>query len=137
MEQSSFQFSNPNVSRLELTRFDVPPGITDLLLETTFKVRNQKLTENTAVVSLKIEINNPDVIKMTEDVLDNLPFSLDLVIESEFNWDESIDEDLVNILLKVNAPSLLLSYARPIIQSTTGMTNYPPVMIPFFDFSTI
>ena len=53
---------------------------------------------------------------------------------SGFTWND-LDDEMVDTLLRQNAPALLLSYARPIIASITNASKFPTYNIPFFDFS--
>lgn len=62
------------------------------------------------------------------------PFFIKAVMEAKFLW-EDIDDDKIDAFLDVNAPSLLISYLRPIVSSVTSYAGITPLAIPFMNFS--
>lgn len=54
-------------------------------------------------------------------------------MEAIFTWENNLDPNMVKKLLKVNAPSLLLGYMRPLISNITNSSQYPTFNIPFLD----
>lgn len=56
-------------------------------------------------------------------------------MKAEFKWEKNIESSLADKLLKSNAPSLLLSYMRPIIANVTGNSAYPAFNIPYMDMT--
>lgn len=64
-----------------------------------------KKENNTATLSLELKVGHEG---------DDTPFYLKLVISSEFFWDEEA-ESRSKALLKQNAVTLLMGYARPLI----------------------
>lgn len=62
------------------------------------------------------------------------PFSLEIEMQSDFYLKESLPEKEVKILLQQNAPSLLLSYMRPIVSEITGY-GFQSFKLPFLDFT--
>ena len=62
------------------------------------------------------------------------PFSLKIRLESNFRW-EKMEEDVLEKMLKCNAPALLLSYMRPIISNITSASKFPTYNLPFVNFS--
>ena len=60
---------------------------------------------------------------------------LEIKLASEFSW-QDLAENKIDVLLRQNAPALLLSYARPIISSITSASKFPTYNIPFLDFSS-
>lgn len=66
---------------------------------------------------------------------ETVPFSLDITVKATFNWDDGLDEKLANELLNKNAKVLLLSYLRPFVTHLIVDAGYPPLVLPFYDFS--
>ena len=60
-------------------------------------------------------------------------FALLFVIMANFEWDETYDSETINNLLLINAPSLLLGYARPIISNITS-NSIGQYDLPFMNF---
>lgn len=90
--------------------------------------RNDK--DNSAVVELKVQLNKDNDTE-NEDPC----FVAEVTLQSVFSWPEDMEEELVQSLLRVNAPSLLISYARPIIVQLTAASPIPPYNIPFINMN--
>ena len=106
--RSEFQFTNPILSKIEF------------LYNKEFKDKNK------AIVSLVCELGEKN---------DLSPFWLLAEEEATFKWEEAIEEVIVKKLLKQNAPSLLLSYLRPIVVQVTQASPCGAYNIPFMNFS--
>lgn len=129
MEQSAFQFLPPYIQSIDYKKEDFDNS-KKLFVKTHFHVdikRNKH--EHIAIVELNISLNRDSD---TEEA--NAPFSLSMTVGALFKWDDCYDEDTVTSLLSINAPVLLLGYARPIIATITGNGNVPPYYLPFFNF---
>jgi preprotein translocase subunit SecB len=70
-----------------------------------------------------------DEVSSTDDA-----YNILVTMEASFRWPNKIDESLVNDFLTMNAPSLLLSYVRPIVSSLTAQSRFNPEDIPFMNF---
>ena len=57
-----------------------------------------------------------------------------MVLSAQFIWNDVYDENTLKDLLSINAPALLLGYARPMIASITNMSPYPSFNLPFYNF---
>lgn len=129
MNQSLFQFKDPVLTDLE---FKVNQNFNadekdEIEFKNDFKVMVARENSNPrAVVTLKVMINNDS---------NNAPFYCSATMSAFFKWEETIDENLVELLLNQNAPSLLLSYLRPLISNTVAASKYPPYNIPFMNFT--
>ena len=130
MKQSGFQFTNPIISKIN---YEFHPNFIwdkekGLSIANAFKTqigRNQ--TENSAYVELTILLGNTDQQKS--------PFYIEMIIGASFKWDNAYTEKTINDLLSINAPALLLSYARPMVATITNMSPYPSYRIPFYNFT--
>ena len=43
---------------------------------------------------------------------------------ANFRWNDELDDNMIDRLLNQNAPSLLLSYLRPIVAQVTSASKY-------------
>ena len=82
--------------------------------------------KNKAIVSLVVNLERRIIYS---------PFWLLAEEEATFKWEEAIEQVIVEKLLKQNAPSLLLSYLRPIVVQVTQASPCGAYNIPFMNFS--
>ena len=128
--ESAFQFKNPALTHLE---FEVNEGFDnqkneEVQIRINMSVQVSKSSNsNEALVGLKFEIG-----EMSEDC----PFYIKAVEEAYFKWENILEEEKVNQLLNQNAPSLLLSYLRPIVVQITSASPYDAYNIPFINFAS-
>lgn len=89
--------------------------------------------EKIPIVSLKSEItvkeardvqNRRAVLRMTVDANKEqekgIPFVLSITMAASFSWEEDVEEDVVESMIIKSAPSLVLSYIRPMITILTS-----------------
>lgn len=128
MKESNFKFTNPVVEGLEYNLSERYNPENDPTVNNKFEVNVAKSeTKNEAIVRLKV------VIDANQEGA-NSPFSLSLTIGAKFIWDNSYDDETINSLLSINAPALLLGYARPIISSITTTCPCGAYNLPFYNF---
>ena len=130
MVQSGFQFPNPIIYKINyVVHSDFKRNKEEPLSVTnSFKTNvSPKEDERRAIVELEISIGSMDSQKE--------PFYIELTIGASFRWDEAYAEETIRDLLSINAPALLLSYARPVISTITNMSPYPAYNIPFYNFT--
>lgn len=60
------------------------------------------------------------------------PFFIELSLDSMFRWTDDVEAP-TDILLKINATTLLMSYARPFITHLTADAGLNPFNLPFVD----
>ena len=112
---------------------------------TACKVLNFDKTAKKIEISSKVSVNEigKDVTNRTCIVSVNLvigdrtpkePFFIDVTMQSKFKWHEDLDGK-INGMLRINAPSLLIAYIRPIISSLTASSPYPSYYLPFINFT--
>ena len=124
--KSKFQFTNPHISKLvfeENTAFD-----------------NTKYSGLGSTISTKVDNKNNDSADVELCLClgvqkETVPFTMEITVKASFKWEESLPEKLVNDLLNKNAKVLLLSYLRPFVTHIVVDAGYPPLVIPFYDFS--
>lgn len=135
MEKSTFQFSNPAIELLNYQVNDAYINIGDSIeMQQLFSVDIRKKQDSKqAIVYLKIGINTHDE-KGKKVVQKEKPFSLELTMKAIFRWNDEFDDKTIDSLLSVNAPTLLLSYARPIVSMITTSSPIGSYNIPFYNF---
>jgi len=125
--ESKFKFTNPRIQDLKFCinkNWGKTPAIE---IQNSMSLQKEKNdSENSALVELRLEIGECE---------GNVPFFVDITIVSVFKWDDDITDP--NKYLDINAPALLLSYARPIIASITAYSGLPAYHIPFINFNEI
>ena len=131
MKESSFKFTNPIIESIgyEINTEYVRENKVEMLQE--FAVNTQRDEANRkAIVRLQIGINKSEL----GDKNKKKPFALIMVIKANFEWQDEYDEKTIEDLLAINAPALLLSYARPNIALITTTAPTGSYSIPFFNF---
>lgn len=123
IKRSNFQYSQPKVVKIifevnEDFNKDVYNG-----MPVAYEIALKNAESNNADVELSLEIG----VKGIET-----PCYMELVISSKFIWTEDA-EPIAESLLKKNAVTLLISYARPLVAHLTADAGYRPFNIPFVD----
>lgn len=128
MQTSEFKFSNPKLITLnfQLNNYTQATDEPDINMNISIQTNIDKKNETEADVELNIEIGDLSV---------SSPFFINLVIGAKFKLDSVIEGTDFNKLLDVNAPALLLSYARPIISSVTNHAGMRPLNLPYINFT--
>lgn len=136
IKESDFKFLQPHLSALHFTEnknfdqyYNDHPDQGDELLEAHPMMeleinKNENECKAYVVLTLKINVN---------DKREEVPYQLEISTASIFEWRNNIS-DKIDILLQLNAPTLLLSYMRPIISLITNTSRFPSYDIPFIDF---
>ncbi|MBK2401733.1 protein-export chaperone SecB [Erysipelothrix sp. strain 2 (EsS2-6-Brazil)] len=128
MKESQFQFKNPVVLELVFTYNESFNHEEDFFLENEFTQSiSRHETEPKAYVELELEVKSES----------NTPFYLKIKQASEFVWESDIfSKDEIDQLLSINAPTILLSYMRPIVSTITASSPLPAFNLPFIDFTS-
>lgn len=125
MKESKFQFSNPSLIKLffhanadfESDKFN------SMKIDGKTKILKSK-EDNLAVVEFLLRIGDTSV---------EFPFYIEAAMKADFKWEDELETEVVDNLLKSNAPSLILGYMRPVIANITNMSEYPVFNVPFID----
>lgn len=127
MKQSNFNFTDPVLLLLEFypNPVETMEDNDGSSVENVFDIDIiHKENYNEAAVTLGLTITGVD------DTL----FTLNAKMASVFSWgNDDFSEDELKILLTKNAPSLLLSYLRPIVATVTNASPFPVYNLPFVD----
>lgn len=129
MIKSDFKYSNPKLIKLDFEindNYESKHNISTKNIAISLDSQINKTGEKEAIVELKIEIGKKS---------DSSPLFMYMVIGAKFILDNDIEGTNFDNLLKINAPALLLSYARPIVASVTMQAGLSPLNIPFFNFA--
>lgn len=129
MKQSNLKFTNPIVTKFEfLTNPNFKMEDITLNVQNTFGVEISKsVDDNEAIVQLNVCIGS----KHFES---DIPFYIDMTIGAKFLWDDVYDEKTIQNLLSINAPALLLGYARPMVSYITSSGPFSTYTLPFYNF---
>ena len=85
-----------------------------------------------AIVELRVQLN-----KTEEEELKDVCFVAEATLQSVFSWPEEMGQDKADALLNINAPALLISYARPIFVQLTSASPIPTYNLPFLNMNEI
>ena len=116
--ESAFQFTNPALSGLEFwinKKFNSEKDTKiQIRMNMSVKVAKEE-NRNEALVELDVEIGEKN---------DDIPFYIKAIEGANFRWNDELDDNMIEKLLNQNAPSLLLSYLRPIVAQVTSASKY-------------
>lgn len=129
MTISGFQFSNPVLTKVIFLLNDKVlenkmPSNADIPIKTTASMK--QMGEHASVVALKVDVGEQS---------DHHPFYISAIMQAKFIWNDSISDDMAEVLLKRNAPALLLGYIRPYIAQITEASPIGTVHLPFMNFA--
>ena len=130
--KSKFQFSNPELTRIEFKAnsdfINDGDGETEMKFDLSVGIELVEGTEDEAKVSLTIRLGEKS---------SRCPFYLEAIECAFFRWDnDKYEKVVVEKLLNQNAPALLLSYLRPIIMQVTAASPYEAFNLPFINFTS-
>lgn len=125
---SDFQYNDINLKEVKFITNDEFENNKDNCFEETTsfetKIGRAEDDDYTALVELIITLGD----RIT-------PYFIKITMRGIFKWNDNLDKELVDVLLKTNAPALLLSYARPIIANLTVNGRFDAINLPYVDFT--
>lgn len=127
MQKSNFKFKNPKLIHLDFKINQEYHGKDILTLDIKDEVIIKNINETSALVTLILKI-------FSEEDFNDVPFIISIEMQGDFSWSSDMDDNIVKVLLKQNAPAALLSYMRPYITTITTGGGYPPLVLPFMSF---
>ena len=127
MNRSKFQFSNPTLENIifKVCEDFNPENFDGISMESNTEV--EIIEAQKAKVALTADIGKGSI---------NQPFNISVKMQANFEWEDSIKEEVAHKMLKVNGATVLLSYIRPIVASLTSYSKYTSLNIPFIDFTS-
>ena len=73
---------------------------------------------------IKLEDFPEEISDYCTEQIDDIPFYIKAIEGANFRWNDELDDNMIDRLLNQNAPSLLLSYLRPIVAQVTSASKY-------------
>jgi preprotein translocase subunit SecB len=130
MKNSNFQLEGQKLIYVNYKINDnFSPNKNGVELEFDYNIEVKKdLDSQKAVVDLFFKVFKE------ENLLKN-PFYIDICIRGWFYWQDEIEEEILDTLLKINAPAVLMSYIRPVISQLTSFSGYPALILPLINFT--
>lgn len=126
--ESKFRIIMPKLKKLEYEFNNEYEKKDSIKFKIQTETKILKKADN-AIVSLKLQVFDKNIYELNE-----VPFYICIVMFSEFEWDDNVDEKIIPTLLESNAPAAILSYIRPFISNLTTGSGYPPLIIPLLNF---
>lgn len=128
IKNSKFKYKIPMLKNITFEindEYNNEENIEDVIVYGDKKIQRN---DNDAVVSLELNIYEKDNVAY--------PFFLSISMEGKFAWDEDINEEMVDVLLNENAPSVLVSFIRPYVMTLTAGAGFDSFILPLFDFTS-
>ena len=122
LRESKFKFERPILKRFSFNENEAFEEKEELKIEIELE-KGIERKEKTGGVSVILKTVNSNEI----------PFFIEIEMYSKFIWEEELTEEEIINALEINAPSLLISYIRPLVALVTGSSKYPAWNIPFLD----
>lgn len=129
MKKSNFSLlKQPLIKKMDfLSNPDFDTNLDKSNINIDIEITNElSTTQNKGQIFLTIKLN-------TEKEIKEVPFILRGEIFGQFSWNENATESEISDFLNSVAPSILLSYMRPIISNIITYSGLPPYIIPFLD----
>ena len=127
MKKSRLQFKNPILTKV---KYEINNAFQE---EKKIKLKIDLSTsinkgEEKAIVEVILKVFN-------KEMLEKVPFYIEIGMKGEFFWDPNSDMSLIEKLLETNGPAILISYIRPYISNLTSGSGFVPLVLPLFDLS--
>ena len=122
LKESKFKFERPILKRFSFNENENFEKKEELKIEIELEKRIKKEEKNGEVNVIFKTVNSNEI-----------PFFIEIEMYSKFIWEEGLTEQEIKNALEINAPSLLVSYVRPLVALITGNSKYPSWNIPFLD----
>ena len=122
LKKSKFKFERPILKRFLFNENKNFEEKEELKIEIELEKRIEKEDKNGEVSIIFKTVNSNEI-----------PFFIEVEINSKVMWDDGLTEEEIKNALEINAPSLLISYVRPLVALVTGNSKYPSWNIPFLD----
>ena len=114
LKESKFKFERPILKRFSFNENEAFEKKEELKIEIELEKEIER-NEKTGGVSVILKTVNSNEI----------PFFIEIEMYSKFIWEEELTEEEIINALEINAPSLLISYIRPLVALVTGSSKYP------------
>lgn len=133
MKNSNFQFTNPQLVRLQFVQNEQFSANKDVNVNIQCSVDIQRLP---SVSTAPHEEARVAVFVRIGDTEDASPFCLEVEEAANFRWATgAYTGDDIDVFLNQNAVALLISYLRPIIANVTAASRFGAFHLPFLDLT--
>ncbi len=125
MIKSTFHFLNYRVSKIGVN------------IDDDFGKNPEELIP-TINTSFGISEDNPRLAEILLDIKiasDSKLFKFNVKVKGIFEANEEMTGELFTKMCKINAPAILLPYARSIITNFTALCNIKPIILPLFNLT--
>lgn len=125
--ESTFQFKQPQIYKISFVNNNIfEQENINKTITFKFNIEKKPISDVECFILMTIDVNSSD---------EKAPLELSITMGANFSWDNSIKPLESEQFLNTNAPSLLLSYIRPIVATLTSNSGFNPINIPFMDFT--
>ncbi len=125
MEKSKFEFLGFRISKFDINiNDDYLLRDESYIINVNKNIKIDKTDKTFAEISLNIIISS-----------ESKNININLLIKGAFKSISIMDEELFNKMCEINAPAVLLPYARAYISSCTVLAGIPPINIPLMNLS--
>lgn len=125
MEKSEFRFLNYKIVKIES------------FIAEDFGKEEEHLQQNIEVTS-KVSEKEPRRIKIfltIKIISESEKIRFVVVVVGYFEANKDMPDELFENLCKINAPAILLPYARSIVTNFTALCNIKPIILPLFNLT--
>jgi preprotein translocase subunit SecB len=127
MIESTFKFINYRIKKISIN-IDDNFGISAEKLDTHFDVSHEVKKDNNRAVIVLLKIGITSKSKL---------FVMEIHINGFFEAHEDMPEDMFKKMCEINAPAILLPYARSIVTNFTALANIKPIILPLFNLTPV
>lgn len=139
INKSGFRFSDPKlVSSIFIINKSYKHDLSKIK-NITFEVDTQASDIMDAEDNIHQQANVMLILRTSKDIEmdDNTPCYIFASMEASFAWKKGdYKDDTLKVLLKENAPALILSYMRQHIVTITECSEIPTQHVPFLNFTS-
>ena len=126
-ESNFFLIKQPVIKKMDFTGNNDFSFGNDSKVKLDIQIKKESSTkERKAQITLSLTLNN-------DCKIDEVPFILKSEIVGQFVWNEEATKEEIEHFINANAPSILLSYMRPVISNIVTYSGFPAFIIPFLD----
>jgi len=118
-------------------KFTTPELKTFIFMDNDDYVSENGSNSTNLRMQLQLKENDDDTVVETLTAFiegKQVPYKLQVSMSASF-FLRDVDEANKTSFLRINAPSLIFSYIRPLVSQLTSISKYETVTLPFFDFT--
>ncbi|WP_165958637.1 protein-export chaperone SecB [Macrococcoides bohemicum] len=130
-ERKDISFNHPTLEQVHFhINDDFLPDEFNGFENMDYTIKIKELNQNNekvekSLISFHLTLGGKDI---------RYPFEISITYKAIFEWTNQSEIEK-NDFLKINAPAILYSYCRPVISNLTGYSGFPPLDLPFYNFT--